>query len=306
MKAKFFLILILCTYPFSATILSQIPQIKIPMYFEDAMSNRDTVYVGFDPEAEDDILNSDFGEHIIDEQPWHSDFEVRLGTFAGPFGKLPRMSKTDIQKNRCLDSVTGYGRTFNVLYLKAKHFPIKWTWDSSFFKKDCIYNSFYDRSVTSYLAADIWLKYAQYFRDFKGVTYLTEAYIKNKRKNGFYYDFLDPISGVDSIKSVCFYLLDKKRIAFEFADVRESKLEQLKIYPNPVDNVLNISFDEGILSEQGEIYLNNLFGQTLLSKRLITYSSNYELDVSSLPVGTYFISFKTKDRYFMTKFLKLE
>lgn len=302
MKTKHFLFIIFCLILIKAQ--SQVPQIKIPMYFENAMGNRDTVYVGFDPEAEGDILDGDFGEYIIDEQPWHPDFEVRLGTFAGPFGKLPRMSKIDIQENRCLDSVTGYGRTFNVLYLKVKHFPIKWTWDSTFFKKDCIYNSFYDRSVKSYLAADIWLKYAKYFRNFKGITYLTEAYIKNTRKEGFYYDFVDPISGVDSIKSVSFYLLDKKRIAFAFADVSSVLTEQLKIYPNPVNDVLNIFLDETVLSEKGEIYLNNLLGQTIMTKKLIAHSSNFEIDVSSLPKGTYFLSFKTKDRYFMTKFVK--
>ncbi|RZJ65500.1 MAG: T9SS type A sorting domain-containing protein [Flavobacterium sp.] len=58
---------------------------------------------------------------------------------------------------------------------------------------------------------------------------------------------------------------------------------QIKLYPNPVKNVLTISSEETII----EASIINLLGQTLLSETPNVNSA--EIDLSSLPSGNYFV-----------------
>jgi hypothetical protein len=303
MKHLFCLLILFCLSIVSFA-QNTIPEFHVPMYFEDGVGNKDTVYAGFDINAEWAIQNGDFGEKNISNKPWKQDFEVRLG-------RVPTvLSKIDIQKEKCADTLSTQVvvRTFHVLYLKAKHFPIKWSWDSTKFKNNCTINSFYDRSAKSYLFSQIWLVNAQHFRKFGGQTILTESYIKNIKKNDFNYDFIDPISGVDSIKSICFYFLDKKRLAYEYAAANDLYETEVKISPNPTNDKLTLSIKETInLPEKTQLQILHINGQILQQQTINTSNNQLEVDVSFLSSGLYFIQLRSSQGLLYTgKFVKID
>ncbi len=49
-----------------------------PMYFEDALGNRDTVFLGYDPNGSRDVILPEFGELDIAHIPFDSVFDVRI------------------------------------------------------------------------------------------------------------------------------------------------------------------------------------------------------------------------------------
>lgn len=75
--------------------------------------------------------------------------------------------------------------------------------------------------------------------------------------------------------------------------VNQSILENVSIYPNPTQNILNITN-----AETANIQVYDMLGRSILSKENI--SLNEQLNVSSLQAGTYFIKI-TKDGLTATK-----
>lgn len=53
-------------------------EFSFELYFEDALGNKDTVILGYDPNATD-VIDITFGEVNILSQPWGSNFDVRIG-----------------------------------------------------------------------------------------------------------------------------------------------------------------------------------------------------------------------------------
>ncbi len=72
----------------------------------------------------------------------------------------------------------------------------------------------------------------------------------------------------------------------------------LKFYPNPVDDFLKISIDQGL--EIDEIIIYNQLGQTIFYEK----SKDQILDVSSLPSSLYVIEVLCGKRKFIGKFIK--
>lgn len=104
------------------------PMFEMPIYFEDAIGNKDTVIVGYDPDAIANGLNLQFGETWLDT-PFDSIFEVRVShSEEWPYrtGKKIIEHYDDSPPSDC-------GPSSNVeIILHAKHFPIKISYDTAF------------------------------------------------------------------------------------------------------------------------------------------------------------------------------
>jgi len=83
----------------------------------------------------------------------------------------------------------------------------------------------------------------------------------------------------------------------EMLSVSENKNENIKIYPNPVKDFLNIKSDE--LISGYEIY--SLDGRKLLEENKL---NNSKINVSQLQKGNYLLKAKTKNNEQITKFIK--
>jgi len=83
-------------------------------------------------------------------------------------------------------------------------------------------------------------------------------------------------------------------------DVEEQALKDLKIYPNPVSDVLNISGDLGVLQDS-RIIVYDISGKKVIEK---TLQDAFGIDVSSLKSGVYILSVSKEDKNQNYKFIK--
>ena len=76
------------------------------------------------------------------------------------------------------------------------------------------------------------------------------------------------------------------------------ELKDLKYYPNPTSDILNINYSEIII----DIEVSNVLGQKLIIQK--NNKNNYKLDLSSLPNAAYFVKITTFDKEKTIKVLK--
>jgi len=72
--------------------------------------------------------------------------------------------------------------------------------------------------------------------------------------------------------------------------VSENEIEDLVMYPNPVDNVLNINTNEEII----QIRVYNQLGQLLKDEKPL--QSNFSIDFSNLTTGIYLLKIKAENK----------
>lgn len=112
------------------------------MFFEDAIGNKDSIIIGFDPNATNGI-DEDFGEVNIYNAMWTKDLELRAGeTSSGIMNNYDTTeaiinSKIQISKKTCdFFDMTKF-------IFKCKNFPLKISWDTTAFSSDsCLYSSY--------------------------------------------------------------------------------------------------------------------------------------------------------------------
>jgi len=80
-----------------------------------------------------------------------------------------------------------------------------------------------------------------------------------------------------------------------FTGISDNQITEISLYPNPVNEVLNIRLN---VNAPVEVEIINLTGQTLIT------SSSSIIDVSSLPRGIYFANIKIDGQNFSRKFIK--
>ncbi len=81
-----------------------------------------------------------------------------------------------------------------------------------------------------------------------------------------------------------------------------NKLEQIKLYPNPTNNIVNISITDA--SElPNTIEIHNSLGQ-LLTKKLISSESDLSIDVSGFTNGIYFLTISKNSEKRTLQFIK--
>lgn len=112
----------------TSTYAQQTAFFEWPLYFEDAMGNKDTIIIGSDPNANSFSATGPFGEDIIDNSvPWDSIFEVRACEWIG------YCQKKAIVEGRSTSYAAGYANSWDwpSISIHAIHFPITIRWDSS-------------------------------------------------------------------------------------------------------------------------------------------------------------------------------
>jgi hypothetical protein len=72
------------------------------------------------------------------------------------------------------------------------------------------------------------------------------------------------------------------------------------VSPNPVSDILTVSSSTLVRNYQ----LSDITGKLLLQKNLIN-ASNFDIDISDLPLGSYFISLNSENTSKKIKFIKL-
>jgi len=84
----------------------------------------------------------------------------------------------------------------------------------------------------------------------------------------------------------------------QLLDAESFSMKNLKLYPNPMNDLLTISFEREI----SYVTLHNLLGQEVISKSINNKETS--IDVSALQAGTYFIRIKSENQVILSKVVK--
>jgi Secretion system C-terminal sorting domain len=82
------------------------------------------------------------------------------------------------------------------------------------------------------------------------------------------------------------------QVKYDFSSSIEnvSNLLNVKIFPNPLDNVLNIQVDDEVIED---INLSDLNGRVIKHNKIETHSQRIEINCTDLSIGTYILKIKT-------------
>jgi hypothetical protein len=84
--------------------------------------------------------------------------------------------------------------------------------------------------------------------------------------------------------------------------LNEININDINIYPNPSDGILNIESFSNILN--GKLKLTNLEGRTVYNVE-VKNKKEYKLNFDNLPSGVYFIEFQSEKKNIAKKWIKL-
>ena len=298
MKLLFFITIAL----FSNTAFAQIlePQIKFRLYFEDAVGNKDTVTVGFDPDADANI-DTAFGEINLRGTPFDETFEVRGADKSG----YEFQSKITVQNYDDVFCQSWPWIQYQSVVLYAKHWPVTIKWDRPYFQEACYSWSHLTRIWEflfhpNFVNGDI-AKLAT-----NDSVVVTKNYLH--QTNGLKNHRLEPIEGggQDTVYVIWVGLAS----VYSSSDVSGTEVSAPKpsVSPNPARDFINISIPpDGEGADIIGISIEDLLGRAYLLDNWGLSGDGIRIPVGQLGAGFYFGKIRYKNnRVKVFDFVKTE
>ncbi len=281
---------------FASILLSQPPEFIMPLWFEDAVGNKDTIWVGADDDANtDQVLDLEFGEELI-TAPFDSVLEVRAVNAYGatPWAGGYNFSKTIISgssvPNHCF-SQQGIG-----IFIHAKHWPIKIYWDTLLFDNNpypCNANTILSPSRIPWSVPEPWIE-VEYIECMVNIDHLYLDYdypnifpssrlwttyeIEGTGVDTIWGYFLYSFYGLPNSNSPCLTILPTEEILSP---------PKIQLFPNPARSWLQIEIDEGQMEDFISYEIYGIDGVQIQSN---DYQS--KIDIESLDSGVYVLLIK--------------
>jgi uncharacterized protein YjdB len=87
------------------------------------------------------------------------------------------------------------------------------------------------------------------------------------------------------------------------SEVDEVNDQSLAVYPIPGQNILNISFNHGVIGSDLDLSVYNVTGQVLIRKKILaSVNSLYQLDITELKNGFYLLKVNSSNKHYNIKF----
>jgi hypothetical protein len=271
MKKKYILFCIL--------MLSQIAwgqEFSFQMNFQDSAGNKDSLTLGYDVTATDSI-DASFGETNIISTPLSAGLDVRV---TNEWFKRNLSSPTTGTFHTKKQMVDKDFFPFINIDIFTNHWPVTASWDNLQFN-----NNVRNGSIFTSINPGGWWDTGSpsnlYKVDFKSTNQVT--FTSNISVfNGFFNDNYAYINGSNDTISV-FWLAFGDSTSFPTGINKTMNLEDIKIYPNPVTNYLNIQSTEPNL-KIAQIQLFDLSGK----EQQIELTDD-PVNLEGIPEGMYFI-----------------
>lgn len=289
-----------------------------PMYFEDAIGNKDTVYIA-GAESANEIFNPQFGEENLLGEPFDSVFEVRLGRFDEL--KLSRTRDISYLGKVGVVRFTADNGNFNdcdalqisdnfSFVVWSQHPPLKISWESDLFRWDGLLECMNGSILNNTFAPLILFDYEElleedhydYFclaapegkADFLPFNYQTGAPTDNVF--GDYY--LANVAGSTApLDTMYIYNLwwagDRNSLCEEVLPTLEPTLlsTTLQVLPNPVRDRLTVKgYSHGVMPQRYDVF--SLSGQL---QQTTTVVGEQTVNVSRLKPGVYILNVTLSD-----------
>ena len=276
-------------------VISQAQEFSFELYFEDALGNRDTLVLGYDPLATDSI-DVAFGEENIISQPWDSVFEVRVGdkrfSESSPNISTPNtfLSKKQILASYC--ETTRLASHYFTFQIQTDNYPVKVFWDKSLFQDTCLtFSLFYGMKHAYDLdvgGIHSFLKWQDSLMILPTPASSQNYYVYNTADVPEY-ELSQYVSGDKMI--VCLGMVFYKET---YLSVAENSLSDFLLSPNPVNSneKLNVSIsgNYSILDNSGKMIQ-------------IGKVDNGAVQLNNLESGIYFFILENENAVQKTKFV---
>lgn len=305
MKNAFFcLIFVIFCVPAFAQI--QTPQFLMPLWFEDAIGNRDTLWLGGDYNASSQNINPQFGEQAI-TAPFDSVFEVRA-----VHGRAVPGDDVYWETSKIIVEFDENG-PFNCYYaahtrimIHALHPPVRISWDTTYLLSNapCHYNTILAPTQLIFLF-QYWYEASpihcmmtreEILEDFSHLNQPSIDWLQHpfqvqgqgeRMLPGLYF------SGFFDSPSICYEVLD--------ADGPAGGMVQLPPLPNPASGELPLVAP---LYQGADLALCDLGGRPL--RQWASVQVPARLDLQGIASGAYVLRGRLPDgRFFVQKLLKI-
>lgn len=99
-----------------------------------------------------------------------------------------------------------------------------------------------------------------------------------------------------------FYAINSKNVQIDISNgINELNSDNISVYPNPTNDLLNLNFNKSITVQQ--ITLMDLHGKTVYSNNTVT-STSMQIDISNLSQGLYMLNVRTNNGVNIHKIIK--
>ena len=270
---------------FFLPIITSAQEFSFELYFEDALGNRDTLVLGYDPLATDSIDVS-FGEENIIAQPWDSVFEVRISDY---YDKNQVGEQVSFNSKKCIQNKSSqpYFLTNRIeIDIHAKYLPIRITCDSTDLESPERRGTF----ITSMLPGG-WFDTGGFVTNlfYNPQTLIDLAGFESWPLYPFNYYYLEASDSV----YVCWSSIADSNV--NTSNVYESEKENtIIISPNPVSSNENIT-----INAQGNYTIVDIQGKTVQNGTI----ENNSVQLIKVENGIYFFILENENAVYKTKFV---
>lgn len=266
------------------------PRFQMPLYFEDAVGNRDTIVVGYDANGSFDTLNPQFGEYAI-STPFDSIFEVRAAHAIDPPHTL---SKKIISHYEGGGGDTCFASAGVEIFIQAKYLPITISYDTTL-----VNSSFCHRNMI--LSPDMYIFLFQYWWDAREyycmshTAMVVDTFTHPGVTTGGWLSRSFEVEG-QGLKELPGYYWVVKYIGICQNQVSTAapvgERPALTLAPNPANDVLQVNWPTPF---SGQLEVVSATGGRGVLHQSVRQSVSTEISVAQLPAGLYFLSVSGAD-----------
>lgn len=254
-------------------------QLAFPMYFEDAAGNKDTITLGYDPNATYGI-DSIFGESNIMGQAFKQGLDVRISDATAYFDESDSGTfelKKQIVKFNC----TSWNYA-NCIEINTKNWPVTVCWDKSLFANNCNFGTFFSSCLPGG------------FFDVRGPSSLVVSFLKDTNTVTFTDQvlgsmYIGKIKGNDTISYFWQSFLDSASLSIEIQDVTiKNQGSEILVSPNPSKSQISLSKNDFSSFPNSNLQIFNTQGKLVKEIGIESNLHQITIDIQSLNSGMYF------------------
>lgn len=251
------------------------PLYKFTLHFEDAVGNKDSVIMGFDSLAFP-LLDPEFGEVDITNQPFDFVFEVRGAALSSEDFHSKIVVDAHFQW-MCQESFANY----QMISMRAKHFPVLMTWDSTYFYQECLQSSLITRSFGFALTPDFFDPKLTSLSETSSLL-ITRTYLEYTDEQWFTTNVFDIENGERDTTYNFFIGISSRYPSSSTGEVSDIAV---RLFPNPTLQTLTVKVPD-TNGEDLWLSLCDVHGRVVLRQKLSAHQETL-LDVGGLLPGVY-------------------
>jgi Secretion system C-terminal sorting domain len=271
------------------------PQFIMPFWFEDAVGNKDTIWVGSDTSASSSNINTQFGEVLL-TTPFDSVFEVRGVHGDDSQWRTLKLLIENADHGVC--PLPSYTR----IMIHAKHTPVTISWDTTLLSAiyPCNINAVLSPTNLPFLLQHWWK--APDLHCMMTKTELVTNLIDQSSGGNLVHAFQIEGKGLVNLRGYYYIAFWDLPHCYTTLPVSENLPHELSIcYPNPASNMLQLKFPTTVQ----RLRVFDMYGKQCYQDT--TPQSETKIELTSYPVGMYQVQWENANGTIgQTRFQKLE